>query len=79
MELSDSVREIKGIGEKTSQLFAKLGVCTVGELIGHYPRTYEVYGNPVLIDSLKEGQIAAVEASIATMVEVKRKIGRAHV
>lgn len=72
LELSDSVREIKGIGEKTSQLFAKLGICTVGELIGHYPRTYEVYGNPVPIGSLKEGQIAAVEASIATMVEVKR-------
>ena len=37
------IRELKGIGEKTQQLFAKLNIYTVGDLIRYYPRGYDVY------------------------------------
>ena len=40
MQLSDSIREIKGIGEKSEKLFAKLGISTVEELLFFYPREY---------------------------------------
>ena len=33
----DSIRSIKGIGEKTQALFGKLGIETIGDLLRYYP------------------------------------------
>lgn len=38
-----SIKEIKGVGEKTQKLFEKVGIYTVGDLIRYYPRGYDVY------------------------------------
>ena len=32
-----SVRELKGIGEKTEKLLARLNIKTVDQLVHHYP------------------------------------------
>ena len=37
------VREIKGIGEKTEKLLARLEIETVDQLVHHYPRCYTTY------------------------------------
>ena len=37
------IKELKGIGEKTEKLFAKIGIETVGDLIKYYPKGYDVY------------------------------------
>ena len=47
MRLEASIQEIKGIGTKTAQLFAKIGVYTVGDILLHFPRTYEKYADIV--------------------------------
>ncbi len=36
-----SIQYVKGVGEKRAQLFARLGINTVGDLLSHYPRQYE--------------------------------------
>ncbi len=36
-----NIRYLKGIGEKRAELFNKLGVYTVGDLLTYFPRTYE--------------------------------------
>lgn len=72
MQQRDSVECIKGIGEKTAQLLAKLDIFTVGDLLHHYPRDYEVYELPVPVANLREGSVMAIEAGIATFAEVKR-------
>ena len=41
MKEQDSVRSIKGIGEKTEKLLAKLGIFTVGDFLRYYPRDYD--------------------------------------
>ena len=38
MELDSSISEIKGIGAKTEQLFHKVGVYTVGDILLHFPQ-----------------------------------------
>ena len=43
------IGELKGIGEKTEKLFHRLGVYTVGDLLRHYPRGYDIYEAPVPI------------------------------
>ncbi|MDE7212285.1 MAG: ATP-dependent DNA helicase RecG [Lachnospiraceae bacterium] len=75
MQQSDSVQSVKGIGEKTAQMLAKLEIFTVGDLLHHYPRDYEVYELPVPIANLREGSVMAIEAGIATFAEVKRMKG----
>ena len=46
MREQDSIRSIKGIGEKTEKLFTKLGIATVGDFLRYYPRDYDEYKEP---------------------------------
>lgn len=66
MNLESSLDSLKGIGEKTKQLFAKAGIENLNELISHYPRTYERFENPVTIEVLSDGTTAAVEARLTS-------------
>ncbi len=61
---TDNISVIKGVGEKTKGLFAKLGVHTVGELIRLFPRGYQLYERPKPIQELKEGEVATVSGVI---------------
>ena len=47
-----NIREIKGIGEKTEQLFNRLGVTTTDELLEYYPRAYDQYIMPLCLDEV---------------------------
>ncbi len=69
MELTDSVAEIKGIGEKTQKLFNKLGVESVGELLTFYPTRYDTFNDPKPIAELKAGEEAAVCGLVSKVVE----------
>lgn len=59
-----SIKEIKGIGEKTAGLFAKVGIETIGDLIRYYPRGYDIYEDPVPISELEEGKVQTVTGMI---------------
>lgn len=48
MQLSDSIIQIKGIGEKSAALFHKLNIDTVGQLLFHIPRRFETYETAML-------------------------------
>lgn len=72
MNAMNPISVIKGIGEKTAKTFEKLDIYTVGDLLEHYPRGYDVYEAPVPISSVSEGALVAIEASITSMVEVKK-------
>ena len=67
------IRELKGIGDKTTTLFNKLSVYTVDDLVGFYPRDYDVYEEPVLIGELSpeyENKIIAVQGVISKSPEL---------
>ena len=63
-QLGIPVREIKGIGEKTEKLLAKLDIETVDQLVHHYPRCYTTYPEPISISEIKTGQRCSIEAEI---------------
>lgn len=65
-----SIKELKGIGEKTQKLFEKVGVSTVGDLIRYYPRGYDVYEDPVPISEVEEGKVQTVAGAIFGRVQV---------
>ena len=76
MALWDSVSTIKGVGEKTEKLFAKMGIYTKQDLLLHYPREYDRFGPVQAISELREGEVAAVEAALSGGVAVRP--GRFH-
>ena len=56
MENQSSIRSLKGVGEKTGALFEKLGIYTVEDLLGDYPRDYRSYPVPVPIGEIQPGE-----------------------
>lgn len=72
IQLVDRVTAIKGIGEKTEKDLNKLGICTVGDLIRHYPRGYDVFEPPAAIARVTEGATLAIEASVFQTVQIKK-------
>ena len=72
MELKDTISTIKGIGEKTEKLFAKLDIFTVEDLLEHYPRTYDSYQGIIPISQAKVGQIATLEVSLVANLQIKK-------
>ena len=52
MDRNSPLREIKGVGAKTEELFHKIGVYTVGDILLHYPRTYIQYPQAKHVDEV---------------------------
>ena len=66
------IRDLKGVGEKTDQLFQKLNIRTVGDLLRYYPRTYEIYESAKPIANITEGEVATVTGTIYGKVQVNQ-------
>lgn len=64
MNLESSLDTLKGIGEKTKQLFEKAGIENLEDLLGYYPRSYEQFEAPVSVEKLVEGEVLAVQGQI---------------
>ncbi len=62
---------LKGIGQKTEQLFTKAGITDTSQLPYYYPRSYDIYKEPVIISEIDEDGIYTLYLSIASDVEVK--------
>ncbi|MFW5650946.1 MAG: ATP-dependent DNA helicase RecG [Acetivibrio ethanolgignens] len=75
MELTDRIDVVKGIGEKTEKLFAKLNIFTIEELLEHYPRGYETYGEILSVAQLKIGETAVIEAALVAAPVLRRVRG----
>ena len=70
--MSTSLRTLKGVGEKMEKLFGKIGVTDIESLLSYYPRNYDAYEEPVEIQSLEEGAVAAISATVTAGVYVNQ-------
>lgn len=70
MNAKSKISALKGIGDKTEALFRKLDIRTIGEVIRYYPRTFEIFEEPVLISELEEGRTAAVSGTVFGPIQV---------
>lgn len=66
------VQYLKGVGERRAALFSRLGVQTIEDLLGHYPRGYEDWSTPVPIDEAPFGEPCCVRATLAGEVQEHR-------
>lgn len=68
--------EIKGIGPKTEELFCKIGVDTVEDLVRYYPIHYDQFSSPVAVGSLAPGTKNAVRGTLAGRVMMRQYGGK---
>lgn len=74
--MAQSLRTLKGVGEKTEKLFQKVEIYDTDDLLHYYPRNYDEYETPVDIAELKEGTVQAVSAAVCSGVYVNSVRGR---
>lgn len=72
MNRNSSLQELKGIGAKTEELFHKIEVETVGELLLRYPRTYLQYPEIKQPDEVTEDETVAVVGKILQTPVVRK-------
>lgn len=64
MEISTDIRYLKGVGEKRAELFSKLGINSVGDILDYYPRMYEDWSKVKKISETVIGETACVKGFI---------------
>lgn len=60
--------KLSGVGVKRAELFAKLGINSVGELLNFYPRAYEDWTDIKSISDVKNGEICCIKATLGKPV-----------
>lgn len=65
------ITALKGIGEKTAKLFAKLGITEAEDLLRYYPRDYEQFQQPLPIAEAVVGEKTAIRGVITGNMTVK--------
>lgn len=58
------ITDLPKIGPKTAELYERLGVKSVGDLIRMYPRSYEDLSNPLFIADAPSGKNVCIKARI---------------
>ena len=72
MRQSENIRFIKGVGPKAEEQFHKLGIYTVGDLLAHLPRDYDIFRPIQPISAAQEGEVIAVEGVLNERPKLKR-------
>ena len=72
MDTDTSIIELKGIGKKTEQLFHKVGIYNIGNLLHYFPKSYDIYEEPVPFEEIVEDQVVAIHGVITSEVNVQR-------
>lgn len=58
------ISSLKGVGAKRAQLYQKLGISYVKDLINHYPRDYRDFSKPVEIFDAALDEYAVIKAEV---------------
>lgn len=60
-EIKNSISALSGVGKKTAELFSRLNIFTVGDLLQFYPRTYDDRTKKIVLkDSLKFSKVHTI-------------------
>lgn len=73
MDINSPIETLSGIGKKRAELYHKLGIYTMEELVSYFPRSYIDYSTPVPI-----GEAAINEHSVISAV-IKQKLPAARI
>lgn len=69
ISLSSDIKYIKGVGEKRAELFRKLGILDVRQLVHFYPRKYQDWSQEMTAAQCESGKNACIKATLMTPVK----------
>ncbi|MGN0666059.1 MAG: ATP-dependent DNA helicase RecG [Huintestinicola sp.] len=72
MNINDKITALDGVAAKRAQLYEKLGIRTVGELIAHYPKDYLDFTQTVNIDEAPIGENAVICGVVTKKIPAAR-------
>ena len=75
MHLNDSITVLKGVGKQRAADLQKLGIVTVGDLLGHYPYRYEDRSQLKPLRDMKEGDTETVTGIIVQAQDIYPRRG----
>jgi len=69
--LEHNIQYLKGVGPKRASLLNRMGIFSVRDFIGYFPREYEDRRKPIPISSIVSGQKATIRGKVEDAKEVK--------
>ncbi len=75
MHVQDMVTVLKGVGKQKAADLQKLGIGTVGDLLGHYPYRYEDRSHMKPLREMREGDIETVTGIIMQAQDIYPRRG----
>lgn len=70
------ITKIKGIGEKSQELLNKMGIFRVEDLLEYYPRSYDIFEEPVLIKDIEGPGVYAIYGEVSDNVSIIKRGSR---
>lgn len=64
-----SIDKLNGIGKKRAELFNKLGIYSIGDLLSFYPKGYEDWSSTIKIESLQDGMNVCIKAVLGAQIK----------
>ncbi len=64
MPYTESIRYLKGVGPKKEEVFKRIGVSTIADLLRYFPFRYEDRRNVKKIQDLKEDEFAVIKGKV---------------
>ena len=74
MKLTDKTTALSGVAAKRGELYAKMGIATVGDLLDHLPREYIDFSEPVNIADAPLNEQAVVSGTVTAKIPAARNI-----
>lgn len=72
MDYMERLRDLKGVGEKTEKLYQKLDIYTVGDLLLHYPRSYQTFPPLANYGELHPNSTVAILARLKSPARIRK-------
>lgn len=69
MDIRDSVKSLKGVGDKKAAALEKLGIYTVEDMLLYFPRDYEDRRNETSVAAAREGEKALIKARVDAVLD----------
>ena len=70
------INALKGVGDKKAQLFNKIGIHSVGDLLYYFPRSYEDWSHPLMISDVKGGEVCCIRGKLSAAMRESRLPGK---